>query len=90
VTPVPSQLEENSARLDLSGRVYSVLGDPSSIAAVQENYEVTEDEDVVVIEYDSERDMSCFADHCDDDEESDFSVYSDATGDMMSIGDDLD
>jgi hypothetical protein len=89
-TPVPSQLEESSARLGLANRVYSVLGDPSSIAAVQENYEVAED--IAVIEYDSDGSISRFVDHCnDDEEESDFSVYSDVTEGIMSItGDDLD
>jgi hypothetical protein len=89
MTPVPGQLEESSARLGLAGRVYSVLGDPSSIAAVQENYEVTED--IVVIKNKSDGNISGFVDHCwEDDEESDFSVYSDASEDMMFTGDDLD
>jgi hypothetical protein len=94
ITPVPRNLEESSARLGLAGKVYSVLGDPSSIAAVQENYEVTED--IVVIEYEDDRmsrsmDISGFVDDGgDDDEESDFSVYSDTEDDMMSTSDDLD
>jgi hypothetical protein len=87
-TPVPGQLEETSARLGLAARVYSVLGDPSSIATVQENYEVTEDIGDIEyeIEYESEEHVSSFVDYfCEDDDESDFSIYSDATEeDMMS------
>jgi hypothetical protein len=103
ITPVPGKLEESSAGLGLAEKVYSVLGHPSSIAAVQENYEVTED--IVVIKYEDERyscgtsisgfissrSISGFVDDGgDDDEESDFSVYSDTEDDMMSTGDDID
>jgi hypothetical protein len=90
MTPVPGTLEESSARLGLPRKVYSVLGDPSSIAAVQDSYEVTED--IMAIEYEDDGNESGFIDLCgeEEDEESDFSVYSDTEEEMMSTSDDFD